>query len=409
MRNVLGARVVGPLEPHAAGFCAELARRGYTGSTRRGWMTLVAHLSGWLAREGLDARGLTAEVARRYTEERAVSGYRAYHSRRSLDTLLSYLREVGAMPAAPPIVLVGADAQAERFRAYLLSERGLKPDVAAFYVASVRAFVSTVVIGDAVDVARLSARTVTTFLSELARTLAPKTVQGRASALRALLRFWFLDGVTDTDLSKAAHRPTGLPRGLPTPQVTALLASCDTHNANGLRDLTILTMLARMGLRAGEVAALRLEDLDWRHGEILVRGKGDRRDRLPLPADVGRVLADYLEAGRPTGALDRRVFIRVRAPHHGLTNIGVTQVVNAAAHRAGLGTIHAHRLRHSAATAMLLGWYRDGGDIDTRLPLLSTYLGHVSPKNTYWYLDEGSGIASDGREEVCFLVKVGSE
>jgi hypothetical protein len=96
-----------------------------------------------------------------------------------------------------------------------------------------------------------------------------------------------------------------------------------------------------------------LDDVDWRHGEVVVRGKGGHRDRLPLPGDVGRVLADYLRSGRPVAALDRRVFIRVKAPHRGLTNTGVTQVVNAASHRAGLGTIYAHRLRHSAATAML--------------------------------------------------------
>jgi site-specific recombinase XerD len=271
--------------------------------------------------------------------------------------LRSYLRDVGAAPAEPLTVLTAADALVERFRAYLLAERGLKPNVAEFYVLSVRPFVSMVVAGDAIDVARVSARTVTAFLSDLTRSLAPKTVQGRASALRALLRFWFLDGVTDVDLSvsvpQVAYRSSGLPKGLPAEQVAALLASCDIRSANGLRDRAILTMLARMGLRACEIAALQLDDLDWRQGEVVVRGKGGHRDRLPLPADVGQVLVDYLEAGRSAGALDRCVFVRVKAPHRGLTNTGVTQVVNAAAHRAGLGTVYAHRLRHSAATAML--------------------------------------------------------
>jgi site-specific recombinase XerD len=175
--------------------------------------------------------------------------------------------------------------------------------------------------------------------------------------LRALLRFWFLDGVVDLDLSssvpKVAYRTAGLPKGLPARQVAALLASCDTHNANGLRDLAMLTLLVRLGLRSGEVAALRLDDVDWRQGEVVVRGKGGHVDRLPLPADVGQVLVAYLKAGRPSDALDRCVFVRVKAPHRGLTSTGVTQVVNSAAHRAGLGTIFAHRLRHSAATAML--------------------------------------------------------
>ena len=133
----------------------------------------------------------------------------------------------------------------------------------------------------------------------------------------------------------------------------ALLASCDREAADGRRDLAMLTLLARMGLRAGEVAALGLDDIDWRCGEITIAGNGNRRDRLPLPADAGEVVAAYLRDGRPATALDRSVFIRVKAPHRGLTPGGVTQAVAAASRRAGLGTIYAHRLRHSAATAML--------------------------------------------------------
>jgi site-specific recombinase XerD len=320
-------------------------------------MTLVAHLSRWLAGEGMDAAGLSEMVALRYVGARTAAGYRTFRSPGLLGPLLSYLRGVGATPDVPRTVPAGIDVLVERFRAYLLSGRGLRPNVASFYVASVRPFVSAVVTGDAVDVGNVSARTVMAFVSELAGSLAPKTVAGRVSALRVLLRFWFLEGVTDADLSvsvpKVAQRATGLPRGLPAQQVTALLASCDTGSANGLRDRAILSMLARMGLRSGEIAGLRLDDLDWRQGEIVLRGKGGRLDRLPLPADVGQVLAEYLRSGRPSGALDRSVFIRVKAPHRGMTNTGVTQVVNAAAHRAGLGTIYAHRLRHSAATAML--------------------------------------------------------
>jgi len=357
MMDVLGARVVGPLEPHARGYVEYLGGRGYTVMTRRQHMTLVAHLSRWLAREGLDTADLTTGVVVRYVGQRVSAGYRTFRSHGALGPLLSYLRGAGAAPARPPVAVSTVDARVERFRSYLLAERGLRPNVAGFYVTSVRPFVAGVAVDDAVDAVGVSAQAVITFVSGLAGSLAPKTVQGRASALRSLLRFWFLDGVTDADLSvavpKIAHRPTGLPKALPAGQVTALLASCDTSSANGLRNLAILSMLARMGLRAGEVAGLRLDDLDWRHGEVVVRGKGGRVDRLPLPADVGQVLADYLRAGRPGTALDRYVFLRVKAPHHGLTSTGVTQVVDAAAHRAGLGTIYAHRLRHSAATAML--------------------------------------------------------
>jgi integrase/recombinase XerD len=115
----------------------------------------------------------------------------------------------------------------------------------------------------------------------------------------------------------------------------------------------MLILLARLGLRAGEVAALTLDDIDWRAAEISITGKGGHRDRLPLPADAGQAIAAYLLHGRPTGALDRSVFIRDRAPRSGLTPGAVTQAVAAAARRAGLGTIYAHRLRHAAATAVL--------------------------------------------------------
>src|SRR5437867_2937564 len=100
----------------------------------------------------------------------------------------------------------------------------------------------------------------------------------------------------------AGWTQAGLPRALDGDQVAALLASCDPRTRTGRRDLAILTLLARLGLRAGEVAALRLDDIDWRRGEITVRGKGNRQDRLPLPADAGQRIVDYLHDGRPEAA-----------------------------------------------------------------------------------------------------------
>jgi integrase/recombinase XerD len=152
---------------------------------------------------------------------------------------------------------------------------------------------------------------------------------------------------------KVAYRSPGLARALPPANVEAMLRSCDRTSVAGLRDFAMLTLLARVGLRAGEVAGLCLDDIDWRSGELAVAGKGRRRDRLPLPGDAGAAIADYLQQGRPANALDRRVFTRIRAPHKGLTAGGVTQAVAAAARRAGLGTVYAHRPRHSAATSML--------------------------------------------------------
>lgn len=178
------------------------------------------------------------------------------------------------------------------------------------------------------------------------------------TALRSLLGFMHVEGLIAGSLtgavpSAASWRLPGLPRFLEPEQARALLVSCDQSTAGGRRDLAILTLLVRLGLRAGEVAGLSLEDVDWRAGELVVVGKGRRSERLPLPVDVGEAITRYLHDGRPSGALDRAVFVRVKAPLQRLTTGGVTQVVVAAGGRAGLGQIHAHRLRHTAATLML--------------------------------------------------------
>jgi site-specific recombinase XerD len=177
--------------------------------------------------------------------------------------------------------------------------------------------------------------------------------------------------------SSASWRLAGLPRALEPWQVQRLLGSCDRRTAAGRRDFAIMTVLARLGLRAGEVAGLELDDLDWRAGEIVVRGKGRRSERLPLPADVGEAIAAYLRQGRPASAQGRAVFVRVKAPHRALTTGGITQVVVSAGRRAGLGQIHAHRLRHSAATAML----RAGSSLEE----IGQVLRHRAPLTTAIY------------------------
>jgi len=166
-----------------------------------------------------------------------------------------------------------------------------------------------------------------------------------------------------------------LPRPLGAAAVPALLASCDRHTLAGARDFAILTVLRRLGLRAGEVAALQLGDIDWRHGEIAVRGKGGRRERLPLPADVGEAVVAYLR-WRPRVRC-RALFLRVRAPIAGLTSDGVQDVVRGSCMRAGLPVAGAHRLRHHAATAMLAG--------GASLAEVGQVLRHARPATTSLY------------------------
>lgn len=198
---------------------------------------------------------------------------------------------------------------------------------------------------------------VSRFMTRHCRLVSQKSVERLATGLRSFLGFALLEGAIVVPLAGAvpsAARWSGaaLPRGLAPGQVAALLASCDRRRAIGRRDYAILVLLARLGLRAAEVAALRLDDIHWRAGEIVVRGKGHTEERLPLPSDVGAAIAAYLRRGRARRP-EREVFLRVLAPLRGLRPESVSEVVRAASERAGLGSFGSHRLRHTAATEML--------------------------------------------------------
>jgi integrase/recombinase XerD len=360
MDVVDGVRVTGPLVLHARGFAGELVRLGFTSGSARKQLQLAAHLSRWLGDAGLGTADLDAGVVDVFLAARRGAGHGEFVTPRALAPLLGYLRGLGVaplpVPAAPrnPAERLLAD-----YRGWLLTERGLRVKVARGYVDSVAPFVTAHAGHGGAGLQGLDASDITAFMTAESRRLAPKTVQRLATALRSLLRYWHVQGLTGGPLEqvvpRVANRRPGLPQPLEQRQAAALLASCDLQAATGRRDLAMLTLLARLGLRAGEVAVLTLEDIDWRSGEITIAGKGSRRDRLPLPADAGQAIAAWLRDGRPAGAVDRSVFIRARAPRCGLTAGGVTQAVAAAAQRAGLGTIYAHRLRHTAATAMLAG------------------------------------------------------
>lgn len=358
MDDLYGVRMVGPLVCYGRGFAGELARLGFSESSARRQLGLAAHLSRWLVGAGLEARDLVTERVEAYLAARRAAGYVEYLTPKALRHLLGYLRGLGVVGQAEIAVpQTSAEKLLEGYRGYLLAERGLQVKTACGYLDLVWPFIVRYADTAGAGLGRLRADEVIAFLTAQSQRLATKTVQRLASALRSLLRFWHVQGLISGPLDQAvpqvANRRPGLVRPLEPGQVRSLLASRDQATAAGRRDLAILTLLARMGLRAGEVAGLRLDDINWRRGEITIRGKRNRLDQLPLPADAGEAVAGYLRDGRPATALDRSVFTRVRAPHQGLTPGGVTQAVAAAARRAGLGVIYAHRLRHSAATSML--------------------------------------------------------
>lgn len=358
MVKVLSSFVRGPLEPHVTGFAEELLRQGYSRSSASQHVCFIAHLDRWMQATGVGLDQLTGPVIERYLVGRRAAGYRQYWSWRAVAPLLEYLAPLGVLPTPSEVRLGPVEALLGRYRAWLLAERGLAVGTVRGYVDCVRPFVASRLRGDVLDLAGLTAGEVTGFVLEVCPGRAVGSAKLIVCALRSLLRWLHLTGTIPASLatavpSVAGWRLSGLPKGLEPGQLRSLVGACDRRTPTGLRDYAIMLLLARLGLRAGEVARLGLDDVDWRHGEIVVVGKGDRAERLPLPAEVGASVAAYLRRGRPATAQGRSVFVRVHAPHRALTTSGVTMVVFDAAQRAGLGRIHAHRLRHTAATAML--------------------------------------------------------
>jgi len=357
MNDPRRVRVSGPLVAYRDGFAEELAGQGYTAGSAQHQVLLMAHLSRWLESRGLGVADLTPDRAQEFLAARRADGYSLELSWRGLTPLLGYLRGLGVAPAQPePVASTPAERLTGDYRSYLVRERGLATTSVCRYLGTARLFLSECEHRGGLDLGRLSAGDVTDFVIRHCRQRRTASARALVTGLRSLLRFLFLEDYTQCQLAQAVPTATGwagasLPRPLGASSVAALLASCDVHSVAGQRDRAIITILARLGLRAGEVAALRLGDVDWRHGEIVVRGKGDRQERLPLPVDVGEAMVAYLRC-RPRAEC-RALFLKVRAPVRGLTPAGVEDVVRGACMRAGLPQAGPHRLRHHAATAML--------------------------------------------------------
>jgi len=351
-------RFTGPLSRFAQDFATELAREGYRPNAAANQLQLIAHLSRWLGARGMHAPNLTTAVLNEFLAARRAQGYTLWLSPRALMPFLGYLRDCGF--ALPPShrELSPTEELLARYRSYLLDTRGLADTTARGYVDMVRPFVMGRTVDGQLDWADLTPAEVTAFMRSASRGRATGSAQLLSTALRSLLGYLHIEGLIRRPLdaavpSVAGSKLAGLPQALEAAEVKRLLAACDRRTRVGRRDFAMLMLLARLGLRAGEVRRLSLDDLDWRTGELIVRGKGNRVERLPLPADVGEALAAYLRRGRPATAQGRAVFVRVRAPHRPLTSGAVTNAVLAAASRADLSTVTAHRLRHTVATQMV--------------------------------------------------------
>lgn len=361
--TLLTPKVSGPFEQFETDFAKHIATSGYSPSRIRALKRLYSEFNRWLAARDMQKWDLHAADVERFLADRVTAGETVSISKRAMKPLLDYLCGRG-------IALREHDRRSsgnlgeilDGFRRYLAEERGVTGPVVGQYVSQVRPFLETHVSASkdlAVALKGLTEGDVIAFVVANCPRMTKAAAALFVTALRSLLRFLYLTEYIDRPMAASVpsvpgRRLTGLPKGIEPNVLDQLLASCDRNTKLGSRCFAVLTMLSRLGLRAGEVANLSLDDINWRSGEIVIaRAKGNRTEALPLPADVGEALADYVTHWRPSNAVGRSAFVRVQAPHGALTPSAVTQIVAHAAERCGFERIHAHRLRHTAATSML--------------------------------------------------------
>lgn len=358
----LRVRVGGPLAEFRAGFDVELESLGYTDLSRAQLVRLLARLSDWLADHEVSPVDVDDAVLGSFVAARRAAGCAHWASVVGLGShpVVVYLRAVGAIPVpAPRVDATPTGRLLDAYRLYLVQERGLAAITVFHYVDVARRFTGfcSLARGRVPEVVaeEVTANDVTSFvLAECAR---GPVGTGLLTGLRSLLRYLYFEGLIGTELAWAVPSAAGwsgasLPKDVPPVQLEALLGSCDRRRGVGRRDYALMTVMARLGLRAAEAAGLLIDDIDWRAGDLVVRGKGRRDERLPLPHDVGEAIVAYLQRGRPR-CPSRLVFVASRAPFGGLAGPSVTDIVYRACDRAGLPRVGAHRLRHTAATQML--------------------------------------------------------
>lgn len=351
-------RKPGRLGPFVEGYRVWLLEAGYTPQTVRGMLKVLGHLGRWMAREEVEVGAVDTAAIEEFLASLRAEGLRRVPTVRALGSLVAYLRDVGVMTpedavgkAAPVEELV------EEYRRWLVVERGLAAATVLRYEVLARRFLTgRVSPEDELGVAGLGGGDVSAFLLGECERVSLGSAKGKVAELRSLLRFLRLRGFTAMALAEsvpsvAGWRDTAVPPTMPRADVERLLACCDRSTLGGARNYAMLILLARLGLRSVEVARLELGDLDWRAGELVVRGKARRQDRLPLPGDVGEALAGYLALrGRRES---RRVFLTLKAPIRPIRADLLGDVVQRACLRAGVAHVGAHRLRHALASELL--------------------------------------------------------
>jgi len=383
---VLSQPPEGPLAAQIGSFAESVSEQGYSLVSIHRQVLLAACFSRWLKEKGVGLRSIGSDHATRYLR------YRARHVRpgrgdaAALKHLIGFLRDGGVIPREKKSVFHPTPAEdcAQAFGQYLLEVRALARSTIINYIPFIRSFLQDRFGPGRVTLSHLCARDVVRFVQRQAPRLHRKRAKLMTSALRSFLHYVRYLGEITLDLAAAVPvvanwSMTSIPRAISAEHVRQLLASIDRRTVVGRRDYAILLLLARLGLRSGEVASLELNDIDWNLGQVSVRGKSGRRNRLPLPTEVGKAIAAYLRRGRPD-SISRHVFLRARAPICAFRGAcGVGSIVRHSLQRAGIQgtTLGAHQFRHGLATEML--------PRGASLSEIGELLGHRHPQTTKIY------------------------
>jgi site-specific recombinase XerD len=353
----------GFLAPWIAKFASNLKALAHSDLTIRGYTDSARHFAAWVCDQGLQLGGLGNGTVEGFARHhcRCAGGRQwdrvsAKYARRA-GRFVAFLAERGIAPAEATAPAEIVHPQILGYQRWLSVHRGLSHRSVSRQGRMVKRLL--VALGE--DPQAYSATTIRAAVRAEAQRCSPSHIGTMTSALRGYLRFLAASGLCRPGLDQAVPpvvqwRLSALPRYLPTADVERLIATCDLSNPLDLRDRAALLLLARLGLRAGDVCGLRLDDFDWVAGTVRVCGKSRRSVRLPLPQDVGDAVLTYIEDGRPMTGEDR-LFLRSKAPYRPfVTSSSISYIVNRALRRAGVEdppSKGASLLRHSAATTML--------------------------------------------------------
>ena len=362
MVYIINTQITGPLQDYKSQLWKKLLSLGYTLFSARNLMRLTAQFSYQLQSKGVHLENLTVEHVDQFLMSRKRSGHKHFITRRALYPMLNYLENCGAIHSLDLLVPEPLDPPLQDYKHYLLHERSITSTTSNQYLSVAKRLLKDCFSKASIDLSRLSPRDIVSFVLNDSRRLSVGTTKLTVCALRSFLNFIYMEGETALDLAKvvpaiSGQRHSGLPKGLQPREVQQLLQTCDRRTHAGREHYVMLLLLVRLGLRCCEVATLELEDINWRQGEITIRGKG-QEECLPLPEDIGEALTRYLKTRRTCD--DRHVFLRSLAPNGPIHAGGIKMIVKKHLVKAGISPPRPHRLRHTAATQML----RQGASLD---------------------------------------------